>query len=140
MEISKGEFARANACMAKLRAKVPHAVAAEYDAERCRVIVRLSTGFEVMFQPSLAQGLERAKPDELAEIEISPAGFALHFPKLDADLYLPALLEGVFGPRAWMAAQLGAKGGKAASAKKAAAARENGKLGGRPKKVAATCG
>ncbi len=135
MEISREEFAKANARMAKLRAKVPHAVAAEYDAERCRVIVTLSTGFEVMFLPSLAQGLEHAKPDELATIEISPAGFGLHFPKLDADLYLPALLEGVFGSRAWMAAQLGAEGGKAASAKKAAAARKNGRLGGRPKKV-----
>ncbi len=139
MEISREEFARANARMAKLRAKVPHAVAAEYDAERCRVIVRLSTGFEVMFQPSLTQGLEHAKPDELAAIEISPAGFGLHFPKLDADLYLPALLEGVFGSRVWMAAQLGAEGGKAVSAKKAAAARKNGRLGGRPKKVPAEC-
>ena len=135
MEISREEFAKANARMAKLRAKVPHAVAAEYDAERCRVIVTLSTGFEVMFLPSLAQGLEHAKPEELANIEISPAGFGLHFPKLDADLYLPALLEGVFGSRAWMAAQLGAEGGKAASAKKAAAAQKNGRLGGRPKKV-----
>jgi hypothetical protein len=57
------------------------------------------------------------------------------FPKLDADLWLPALLEGVFGSRRWMAARLGARGGKAKSKAKARAARANGKLGGRPRKV-----
>lgn len=137
MEISKAEFAKANRRAAELRAKVPHAVAAEYDASRERIVVALSTGFEVAFQPCVLQGLEHANAAELANIEIDPSGFGLHWPLLDADHYLPGLLEGVFGSRAWMAAQLGAKGGKASSAKKAAAARENGKHGGRPKKVAA---
>ncbi len=74
-------------------------------------------------------------PADLAEIEISPSGFGIHFPRLDADLYLPALLQGVFGSKAWMAAQLGATGGKARTEAKRAAARVNGKRGGRPRKV-----
>jgi hypothetical protein len=45
------------------------------------------------------EGLERARPDMLEPIEITPSGLGLHFPKLDADLYLPTLLEGVFGTR-----------------------------------------
>jgi hypothetical protein len=57
--------------------------------------------------------------------------------KLDAHLYLPALMQGIFGTKAWMAAQLGASGGRARSAAKAAAARANGKRGGRPRKAAA---
>jgi hypothetical protein len=61
----------------------------------------------------------------------------LHFPKLDADLYLPALLEGLLGSKRWMAARLGKHGGQARSAAKAAASRENGKRGGRPRKHAA---
>jgi hypothetical protein len=116
------------------RANEPAAVAARYDRGRDRVIIELSTGYEVAFAPRRAQGLERAKRSDLAAIEISPSGFGLHFPKLDADLWLPALLEGVFGSRRWMAARLGARGGKARSKAKARAARANGKLGGRPRK------
>jgi hypothetical protein len=59
----------------------------------------------------------------------------LHFPTLDADLYLPSLLEGFLGSRRWMAAQLGKAGGSVTSSAKTAAARANGKRGGRPRKV-----
>ncbi len=114
----------------------PTAVAARYDRERDRIVVELSTGYEIAFAPKRAQGLERAKPSDLAAIEISPSGFGLHFPKRDADLWLPALLEGVFGSRRWMAAGLGARGGKARSKAKTRAARANGKRGGRPRKTA----
>jgi hypothetical protein len=72
----------------------------------------------------------------LAKIEISPSGFGVHFPDLDADLYLPGLLEGVFGSRKWLASQLGKTGGRSISAAKTAASRSNGKRGGRPKKKA----
>jgi hypothetical protein len=58
----------------------------------------------------------------------------IHFPTLDADLYVPALLEGVRGSKSWMAAQLGAAGGRTRTAAKAMASRENGKRGGRPRK------
>jgi hypothetical protein len=79
--------------------------------------------------------LESATPGDLSQIEISPSGFGIHFPRLDAHLYLPALMQGVFGSRSWMATQLGAAGGKARSVAKAAAARSNGKRGGRPRKM-----
>ena len=57
-------------------------------------------------------------------------------PRLDVDLYLPALLEGLLGSKAWAAARLGQKGGKARTPAKQAASRANGRLGGRPRKVA----
>ena len=57
--------------------------------------------------------MEQATPADLSEIEISPSGFGLHFPRIEADLYIPALLEGSFGSRRWMAARLGMRGGKA---------------------------
>ena len=81
-------------------------------------------------------GLENAKPSQLEEIEISPSGFGIHFPKLDADLYLPGLLEGFLGSKRWMASRLGQIGGKSRSAAKRAASKANGRLGGRPKKKA----
>jgi hypothetical protein len=129
------EFDRANERGARRRADGPAAVAARYDAKRDRVVVALTSGGEIAFPPRRAQGLERAKPSDLAVIEISPSGLGLHFPKLDADLWLPALLEGVFGSRQWMAARLGARGGKVKSKAKTRAARANGKLGGRPRKA-----
>ena len=84
----------------------------------------------------LIEGLAGAAPDDLADIEVTPAGLGLHWPKLDADVYVPALMQGVFGSRRWMAAQLGATGGKATSKAKGDAARANGRKGGRRPKTA----
>ncbi len=133
----RDEFRQANAKAAKMRAAVPAAIAAYHDRRIGRIVVRLASGLEVAFAPSAVQGLTQAKPSDLSVIDISPSGFGLHFPKLDADIYLPALLEGFLGPRNWMAARLGQRGGKAKSRTKAAAARANGRLGGRPRKSAA---
>jgi hypothetical protein len=118
------------------RATEPIATAARYDRRRDRIVVSLDSGLELAFPPRIAQGLEKAAPAELSSIEISPSGFGIHFPNLDAHLHLPALLEGIFGSRKWMAARLGAAGGRARSAAKSAAARVNGQRGGRPRRVA----
>ena len=134
--ISTEDIAAANARADELRASTPHAVAARYDRKAERIVLTLSSRVELMFSPKDAQGLEEATPSELSTIEISPSGFGIHFPKLDADLWLPSLLEGFLGSRRWMAARLGAEGGKARSKRKATASRANGALGGRPRKLA----
>jgi len=133
MAITKEEFKAANERAAALLAKTPTAIAARYDRKDNRVEIDLSSGISIVFKPQNAEGLERAKPGQLAKIEISPSGLGLYFPALDADLYLPSLLEGFLGSRRWMAAQLGKAGGMAHSRSKGRAARANGKLGGRPK-------
>ena len=119
---------------ARLR-KIPWATTAQYERKRDRVVIGFSTGIEVAFRQRDAQGLERAKPDQLGKIEISPSGLGIHFPKLDADICLPALLEGFLGSKRWIAAEHGKIGGSVSTTAKAAAARRNGKLGGRPRKV-----
>lgn len=131
------EFAVATRRAAERRTAGPFAVSARYDRRRDRVIVSLNSGVELAFPPKLAEGLQDAAPADLTEIEVSPSGFGIHFPKLDAQLYLPALLKGVFGSKRWMAAQLGAAGGRSRSRAKTAAARANGKRGGRPQKTEA---
>ncbi len=133
--MSKDEFEAANRRAAARLRKSPCATTAHYERKRDRVVIGLSTGIEVAFRPRDAQGLERAKPDQLVTIEISPSGLGIHFPKLDADIYLPALLEGFLGSKRWIAAEHGKIGGSVSTTAKAAAARRNGKLGGRPKKV-----
>lgn len=120
-----------------MRATQPHAISARYDRRTDRVVVSLATGLDIGFAPHTAQGLEHARPADLTAIEVSPSGFGLHFPKLDADVYLPALLDGILGSRNWMAARLGKLGGRTKSLAKATAARRNGRLGGRPRKKTA---
>jgi hypothetical protein len=100
--VTQIEIDQANAQAQEQRNANPMAIAARYDRRVSRVVVCLSNGLEVSFKPHDAQGLETAKPADLSEIEISPSGFGLHFPKLDADLYLPALLKGVFGTKQWI--------------------------------------
>jgi hypothetical protein len=131
----KDEIEAANERAAARLSRTPKATAAHYDRRTGRLVIDLSSGLSIAFKPHDAQGLERARPEQLSKIEISPSGFGLHFPAFDTDIYLPALLEGFLGSRRWMAAQLGKAGGSVKSRAKTAAVRANGKLGGRPKKV-----
>ena len=104
------------------------------------MIVRLITGVEIGFAPRDAEGLQHATREDLAEIAVEALGLGIRFPRLDADLYVPALLEGVLGSKSWMAARLGAAGGRVRGGAKAAAARDNGRRGGRPRKAATSIG
>jgi hypothetical protein len=134
------EFKMANERAQELQSAFPRAVSAHYDRASGRVVVELSSKLAVSFRPQDAQGLEHAKPSQLDEIEISPSGLGLHFPRLDADLYVPGLLEGFTGSKQWMAARLGQIGGHSRSTAKKVASRANGKLGGRPRKTAKGAG
>ncbi|MGO9865853.1 MAG: DUF2442 domain-containing protein [Terriglobales bacterium] len=126
--------------LAKQRAKelqesMPKAVSAQYDRKKGHIVIGLSSRLILSFSPRDAQGLENATPSQLDEIEITPSGFGIHFPKLDADLYVPGLLEGFLGSRKWMASRLGRIGGQSRSRAKRAAAKANGRLGGRPREA-----
>jgi hypothetical protein len=136
MALTDQEIRKAERAMGTKMAKGPRAVEARYDRRRARVVVRLDTGLELAFPPALAEGLDKGSPAELSEIEITPTGLGLHWPKLDAGLYLPGLLNGVFGSPRWMASLMGRLGGRARTDAKAAAARANGQRGGRPRKAA----
>ena len=136
MAITNEEFKAANESMKELQANTPSAVFAHFDTKSRNIIIKLSTGIGIFFAPEDAQGLENATPKQLSEIVISPSGFGLHFPQIDADIWVPSLLEGALGSRKWMAARLGAQGGRARSNAKVTASRANGSLGGRPRKTA----
>lgn len=136
MSLTGIDVRRAEKRMQARRKVLPHATSARFDRRGGRIVVGLSNGLDLGVPVDLAQGLAGAKPADLAVIEISPTGMGLHWPHLDADLYLPALLEGVFGTRRWMAQAMGKAGGSSSSAAKQKASRANGKLGGRPRKPA----
>jgi hypothetical protein len=135
MEITDEEYAAAAARGAEIH-RQGHAIAARYDREAKRVVIELHNGLEVSFPPEIVQDLAGASDDDLSEIELWGGGLDVHWPRLDGDLYIPSLLQGSFGTRAWMASQLGRAGGEARTPAKAAAARENGRKGGRPRRAA----
>jgi hypothetical protein len=130
----RNEVEAANQRARELQESTPTAISARYDRKNRSIEIQLSSNLKVSFSPQDAEGLEAATPSQLQEIEISPSGYGIHFPKLDADLYLPAILQGFLGSRKWMASRLGQAGGKSRSVAKRAASRANGKLGGRPRK------
>lgn len=131
------KFELANRRAKEVQASLPRAVSARYDRKSGHIVIHLSSNLNLSFSPRHAQGLENAKPAQLEEIEVSPSGFGIHFPKLDADLYVPGLLEGFLGSKKWMASRLGQLGGQSRSRAKRAASKANGRLGGRPRKALA---
>jgi Protein of unknown function (DUF2442) len=131
----RDDFKIANQRARKLQGSVPKAISARYDRKSGHIVIELSSKLILSFLPRDVQGFQNASPSQLEEIEITPSGFGLHFPKLDADLYVPGLLEGFLGSKKWMASRLGQSGGQSKSPAKKAASRANGKLGGRPRKA-----
>ena len=128
---SRDVFEQANQRAKELEAHIPHAISAYFDKKSRRMVIELSSKLIVSFSPRDVEGIEHATPSQLNEIEISPSGFGIHFPAVDADLYVPALLEGFLGSKTWMASRLGQFGGQSRSKAKQTASRANGKLGGR---------
>lgn len=112
-----------------------HALAARFDSKSARIVIELNNGADFSFPPGLAKGLDKASAKELSKIEVSPLGVGLHWPLLDIDLTVDGLLSGVFGSRNWMRGHASRAGGVTSLAK-AAAARENGLKGGRPRTLA----
>jgi Protein of unknown function (DUF2442) len=76
------------------------------------LIIGLTNGRRLVIPVEDVQGLERATHRQLKNYELHGGGSNISFPELDVDLYVPALIEGVYGNRRWMA-QLGSKGGQA---------------------------
>ncbi len=110
----------------------PTAKRAWYDARKNRICIELTNGVGFSFPPRLTPGLEDARPNELAEVEILPLRTGLRWDALDADIDIIGMGQFLFSPRSWMR-ELGRAGGRVKSAAKASAARKNGARGGRPK-------
>src|SRR5260370_37745631 len=124
------DYRAANRQAQQMLSSVPKAVAARYDRANRRIVIHLSSRLEVSFSPRDVQGLEHARPTQLEPIEISPSGFGIHFPKLDADLYVPGLLEGFVGAKQWMASRLGHTARRSRSIATRRAARDTAQLAG----------
>lgn len=111
----------------------PRATKAFYDSKLKRFVVELPNGAAFIFPPSMTEGLADASVRDLKDVTITPSGEGLRWERLDVDLSLTSLLMGIFGSKSWMS-ELGRQGGKAKTAAKVRASRENGLKGGRPQR------
>jgi hypothetical protein len=119
-------------------AHAPRAAAVRFDRTRSVVSIDLVNGCAFSFPADLVEDLRGAKAEDLERIEVDSAGFNLNWADLDVDLFVPALVAGVFGTRRFMTRELARIAGRATSPAKSAAARRNGAKGGRPRKTAAS--
>lgn len=130
-DISDADLDKARERGLKVAASAPAATAARYDSKSGRLVIDFANGATFMVPARTLQDLEAASDEALADIRVEH-GYALRWERLDVDFTIPGLMAGMFGTAAFMAG----KAGQGRSRAKAAAARENGRKGGRPRKVA----
>ena len=112
----------------------PHANAARYDRRTRTLHVGLTNGSTFSVPVVHIPTLRSASDDDLARVAIGPAGVALRWDTLDADVGVTSLAQAVFGARS-LQRVAGAVAGSARTEAKATAARLNGLKGGRPRKA-----
>lgn len=110
-------------------------VDARYDRTSDAVFLVFRGGGSMTIPRHAIPGLECQPASALESMTLSPAGDALLWPTIDADVYVPGLVERAFGSRLFAAAA-GRRGGQRRTKAKTAAARRNGTKGGRPRKRA----
>ena len=125
----------ARAREARARRTGRRAISARYDRPTGRVMIELTMGYVFGFPTDAIPALAKARPEQLAAVELSPGGSGLHWETLDIDLSVPGLLLSSLG-RAQQRSELARLAGRTTSRLKAAAARANGAKGGRPRKAA----
>jgi hypothetical protein len=112
----------------------PRAKTAAYLASDEALRIVLTNGASLTVPVRLIPALQHAAARDLQQVEVLGRGGGLHWENLDLDLDLsvPALVASLFAGSGWMT-ELGRAGGRRASAAKTAAARKNGRKGGRPR-------
>lgn len=70
----------------------PHAKSARFDRRSRRVLVEMDNGCLFAFPAKLVQGLEHATQEELADIELLGGGYALHWPRANANVRIESAL------------------------------------------------
>ena len=100
--MDNASFRRAKAVGDALVERGPVAVSACYDTQSRQVAILLRSGLELRVSPRDVEGLEEASDDELASVQIEPPGLTLRWDGLDAELFLPYLLDEKLGDDRWV--------------------------------------
>jgi hypothetical protein len=73
--------------------QAPRAVAARYLSARDRVEIDLASVWSVQVPRSFSPRLAGAAPEDCERVEIVDSGLGLHWPAIDEDWYVPAVIE-----------------------------------------------
>jgi hypothetical protein len=108
-------------------------VEARYLRAQDALLIRLSTGALVQLPRKALSALRSLSPKDLSRVEIGPAGASIWFEPGDVGVEFEDVILAAAGASALRTA--GARAlGSVTTKKKAAAARSNGKRGGRPRR------
>src|SRR5262249_21948338 len=130
-------YARAREVGERERQQRSAATAARYLGRNDAIELEFAGGGRITIPRRSISELAAAPSSALNSVTVSPAGDALACRALDVDIYIPGLIERIFGTRL-LAAASGRRGGQRRSRAKAVAARANGAKGGRPRKRSPT--
>jgi Protein of unknown function (DUF2442) len=97
------QIAKAKEVWKQAEATEPRAESVKYDRSEDLITIKLKNGAIFAFPPQLAQGLENASPEQLADVWLPPSGSSVHWESLDVDFGIPELIAGIFGTKSWMA-------------------------------------
>ncbi len=126
---------RAAQAQADERARIePRADRVRYDERKGLIVMDLRGGAILGLPVSAIDELRKIQPKDLRSVRAGFDGESISLDELDIDISIPHLLKDLVGMTS-AAALLGRKGGAVKSNAKAAAVRENGKRGGRPRKT-----
>ena len=128
----RANFAKASRAGRRAAKTEPRAASATYRAKDEALHVALTNGAKFIIPVKLIPELQKAPVRDIRKVEVLGRGGGLHWETLDVDISVPGLIASVFEGPTWLA-ELGRVGGQRSSAAKAAAARKNGRKGGRPR-------
>jgi hypothetical protein len=127
-DAERTEIQRAHEAMAAQQ----YAKSVRYDRRAKALRFVLRGGVEVAIPVGSIPYLKEATPAQLARVELYPTGEAIGLRELNVDLFVPSLVRDALGIELQQR-----RAARVKSAARAAAARANGKKGGRPRKAVA---
>lgn len=135
--ISETQLAAGIAHGEQERRTSPHATAIRFEPRSRMYTLTLLAGAEVSFSAESVNELAGATLAQLTDVQLSPSGGGISWPQLDMDIDTTGLVMDLVAGEGWRAtyrALLVREISGSRSEAKAAAARENGTKGGRPRK------
>ncbi len=108
---------------------------ARYQRSANRLLIELTNGVTFTFPTQTVPALRDLAAAQLARVTLDASGGGLRWDAVDIDLSVAGLILSVIGPKE-QRRQLARLAGSVTSRAKAAAARRNGRKGGRPRRSA----